>query len=181
MFEKLDELSVIECDGRIVRSDAAFALRDSITSQVDARVIVLDLSEVNALEGGGLGMLMFCNDGLGLSIFNSSCSTREARCERDSSAPSRPRVLRSSVSKKFCISSGKLSMAEVWLRKVKNDEKTLREHIESLEQKLQVLTARLMDEEPGKIKAGAELESELRAVECALMVDRSAFEIEQRL
>jgi hypothetical protein len=60
-------------------------------------------------------------------------------------------------------------------------EKTLREHIESLEQKLQVLTARLMDEEPGKIKAGAELESELRAVECALTVYRSAFEIEQRL
>ena len=44
-----------------------------------------------------------------------------------------------------------------------------------------MLTARLMDEEPGKIKAGAELESELRAVECALMVYRSAFEIEQRL
>lgn len=57
--EKLGDLRVVECDGRIVHSDAAFALRNSVTSQSDARVIVLDLSEVNALEGGGLGMLMF--------------------------------------------------------------------------------------------------------------------------
>jgi anti-anti-sigma regulatory factor len=57
--EKLGRLRVVECDGRIVRSDSAFALRDCVTSQSDARVIVLDLSEVNAIEGGGLGMLMF--------------------------------------------------------------------------------------------------------------------------
>jgi hypothetical protein len=43
--EKLGELRVVECDGRIVRSEAAFALRDGVTSQSDARVIVLDLSE----------------------------------------------------------------------------------------------------------------------------------------
>jgi hypothetical protein len=30
---------------------AAFTLRDGVISQADARVIVLDLSEVNALEG----------------------------------------------------------------------------------------------------------------------------------
>jgi len=58
-IEKLGELRVVECDGRIVRSEAAFALRDGVTSQSDARVIVLDLSEVNAIEGGGLGMLTF--------------------------------------------------------------------------------------------------------------------------
>src|SRR5262249_53867209 len=88
--EKLGELSVVECDGRIVRSDAAFALRDSITSQVDARVIVLDLSEVNALEGGGLGMLMFLQRWARDHQFNSSYSIRGVSCERDSSAPSRP-------------------------------------------------------------------------------------------
>jgi hypothetical protein len=47
--EKLGNLRVVGCDGQ-----AAFALRDSVTAQSDARVIVLDLSEVNALEGGGL-------------------------------------------------------------------------------------------------------------------------------
>jgi anti-anti-sigma regulatory factor len=84
--EKLGELRVVECDGRIVRSDAAFALRDSVTSQADARVIVLDLSEVNALEGGGLGMLMFLqrwaqDHHIKLKLFNPRSSVR-ARLER---------------------------------------------------------------------------------------------------
>jgi len=91
--EKLGELSVVECDGRIVRSDAAFALRDSITSQVDARVIVLDLSEVNALEGGGLGMLMFLqrwarDHHIQLKLFNPRGFVR-ARLERTESAASK--------------------------------------------------------------------------------------------
>ena len=57
--ENIGEMAVIECEGRIVRSDAAFKLREAVSSQRDARVIVLDLSEVSAVEGGGLGMLMF--------------------------------------------------------------------------------------------------------------------------
>jgi hypothetical protein len=44
-----------------------------------------------------------------------------------------------------------------------------------------VLTAQLMDEEPGKVKSRGELEAELRAVESALTLYRSAFEIEARL
>ena len=34
-------------------------MREAVTSQRDARVVFIDLSEVNALEGGGLGMLIF--------------------------------------------------------------------------------------------------------------------------
>jgi anti-anti-sigma regulatory factor len=84
--EKLGALRVVECDGRIVRSDAAFALRDNVTSQADARVIVLDLSEVNALEGGGLGMLMFLqrwaqDHHIQLKLFNPRTYVR-ARLER---------------------------------------------------------------------------------------------------
>jgi anti-anti-sigma factor len=56
---KSGDLAVIQCKGRIVRSDAAFALRDAVTQQRDARIVVLDLSEVESLEGGGLGMLVF--------------------------------------------------------------------------------------------------------------------------
>jgi anti-anti-sigma regulatory factor len=41
-----------------VRSDAAFALRDAVQSQNGVHVILLDLSGVSALEGGGLGMLL---------------------------------------------------------------------------------------------------------------------------
>ena len=52
--DRVGDVAVVQCEGRLVRSDAAFRLRDEVISQVDARAIVLDLSEVNALEGGGL-------------------------------------------------------------------------------------------------------------------------------
>jgi anti-anti-sigma regulatory factor len=58
-IERIGEIAVIECEGRIVRSDAAFTLREGVRSQGDARIIVLDLSEVPTIEGGGLGMLVF--------------------------------------------------------------------------------------------------------------------------
>jgi anti-anti-sigma regulatory factor len=57
--EKFTELTVVECRGRITHSDAVFKLRDTVQSQDDARVIALDLSEVEAIGGGGLGMLVF--------------------------------------------------------------------------------------------------------------------------
>jgi anti-anti-sigma regulatory factor len=55
----IGDLAVVECEGRIVQSEAAFKLREAVTLQTDARIIVLDLSEVYAIEGGGLGMLLF--------------------------------------------------------------------------------------------------------------------------
>jgi anti-anti-sigma regulatory factor len=42
-----------------VRSDAASKLREAVTSQTDARIVVIELSDVEAIEGGGLGMLVF--------------------------------------------------------------------------------------------------------------------------
>jgi len=55
----MGELAVVECEGRIVQSEAAFKLRQTVTSQTDARIGALELSEVHAIEGGGLGMLVF--------------------------------------------------------------------------------------------------------------------------
>ena len=55
--ENIGELALVECEGRIVQSEAAFKLREAVTSQTDARIVVLELSEVHAIEGGGLGML----------------------------------------------------------------------------------------------------------------------------
>jgi len=57
--ENVDDVAILECQGRIVRSEAAFKLRQAVLSQKHARVIWLDLSEVSAIEGGGLGMLLF--------------------------------------------------------------------------------------------------------------------------
>src|ERR1700737_3157005 len=57
-IDKVGEMAIIECAGRFVRSEAAFKLRDAVTSQTDACVVVLDLTEMHALGGGGLGMLV---------------------------------------------------------------------------------------------------------------------------
>ena len=80
--DKIGDMAVVECEGRIVRSDAAFKLREAVTSQTDANVVVLDLSEVYALEGGGLGMLVFLqrwarDHDVRLKLFNPSRSVRE--------------------------------------------------------------------------------------------------------
>ena len=58
-IERIGNVAVIHCEGRLVRSDAACQLRDAVTNERDASVILVDLSGLGALEGGGLGMLVF--------------------------------------------------------------------------------------------------------------------------
>ncbi len=53
-IEKIGELAVVECEGRVVRSEAAVKLREAVTSLRNARIIVLDFSEVRAIESRGL-------------------------------------------------------------------------------------------------------------------------------
>src|SRR5471032_507169 len=79
--ENIGELTVVECEGRIVQSEAAFKMREAVTSQTDARIVVLELSEVHAIEGGGLGMLVFLqrwarDHNIRLLLFNPSKSVR---------------------------------------------------------------------------------------------------------
>lgn len=57
--DRSEDVVVLQCRGRIVRGDATYVLRDAVTSQRNARIIVLDLSEVEAIDGSGLGMLVF--------------------------------------------------------------------------------------------------------------------------
>jgi anti-anti-sigma regulatory factor len=57
-IDKLGEMTIVECAGRFVRNDAVFKLRDAVKSQANARVVVLDLTEMQAIGGGGLGMLL---------------------------------------------------------------------------------------------------------------------------
>lgn len=90
-IENIGDLAVVDCEGRVVRSEAAFTLREAVTSQRDVRIIVLDLSEVRAIEGGGLGMLMFLqrwayDHDIRLKLFNPTKSVQE-RLERASSVP----------------------------------------------------------------------------------------------
>src|SRR5437773_11958931 len=57
--ENVANVAVIRCSGRIVRSSAAYPLRNAVASELDSRAIVLEISEVEEVEGGGLGMLVF--------------------------------------------------------------------------------------------------------------------------
>jgi anti-anti-sigma factor len=80
--EHLDDLAVVECKGRIVRSESVFKLRDVVQAHADARVIALDLSEVEAMGGGGLGMLVFLdqwarNHDIQFKLFSPSRSVME--------------------------------------------------------------------------------------------------------
>jgi anti-anti-sigma regulatory factor len=88
-IDNIGEMAVVECEGRIVRSEAAFRLRDAVTLQTDTRIIVLDLSGVSAIEGGGLGMLLFLqrwaqDHDIRLKLFNPRQSVRD-RLDRVSS------------------------------------------------------------------------------------------------
>jgi anti-anti-sigma regulatory factor len=81
--ENIGEMAVIECEGRIVRSEAAFELRKAVNLHSDARIIVLDLSEVTAIESGGLGMLVFLqrwalDHDIRLKLFNPRPSVRQS-------------------------------------------------------------------------------------------------------
>jgi len=81
-IDTVGEMAIIECAGRFVRKDAAFQLRDAVTSQTDARVIVLDLTEMHAIGGGGLGMLVLLqrwaqDHDIRFKLFNPSMPVRD--------------------------------------------------------------------------------------------------------
>jgi anti-anti-sigma regulatory factor len=81
-IDNIGDLAVVECEGRIVQSEAAFKLREAVTSQRDARIVVLELSDVQAIEGGGLGMLVFLqrwarDHDIRFKLFNPSKFVRE--------------------------------------------------------------------------------------------------------
>src|SRR5580704_16111024 len=81
-IDNIGEMAIVECAGRFVRNEAAFQLRDAVTSQADARVVVLDLTEMHAIGGGGLGVLVLLQrwaqeHEIRLKLFNPSELVRE--------------------------------------------------------------------------------------------------------
>ena len=78
----MGELAVVSCEGRIVQRESAYKLREAVTSQTDVRIVVLELSEVRAIGGGGLGMLVFLqrwaqDHDIRFKLFNPCRSVRE--------------------------------------------------------------------------------------------------------
>jgi anti-anti-sigma regulatory factor len=58
-IERIGELGIVECVGSIVRCEYAFDVRRAVMSLEDKRIILIDLSEVSAIEDAGLGILIF--------------------------------------------------------------------------------------------------------------------------
>ena len=81
-IDNVGDMVVVECEGRFVRDDAAFKLRDAVTSQVGARVVVVDLTEMQVIGGGVIGMLVFLqrwayDHDIRFKLFNPIRSVRE--------------------------------------------------------------------------------------------------------
>jgi anti-anti-sigma factor len=57
--EQTGDVAVLQCAGRIVRGEPLHFLKDAVTSLREPRLVVLDLTDVEMLDGGGLGMLVF--------------------------------------------------------------------------------------------------------------------------
>lgn len=80
-IDKIGDMAVLEYEGGIVGGAAALGLRDAVTSQGNARIIVLDLSEVDTVDNSCLGILVLLQDwahahAIQFKLFNPSLSVR---------------------------------------------------------------------------------------------------------
>ena len=57
-IERIEDVVVVRCSGRMVRGAALDGFRRRIEQLDCLRMLVLDLSEVEALDAGGLGTLL---------------------------------------------------------------------------------------------------------------------------
>jgi hypothetical protein len=64
-IDTLGEMAIVECAGRFVRNDAASKLRNAVISQTNARVVVLDLTQMDAIGGGAGDALALAEMGSG--------------------------------------------------------------------------------------------------------------------
>ena len=80
--EKSEHVAVARCVGRLVRGEAVRTLNNAVISENDTRIIVLDLSDVDAIDAGGLSALVSLHEwtetrGIQLKLVNPSHFVRE--------------------------------------------------------------------------------------------------------
>ena len=80
--EKTGDVAVVRCNGRIVRGEEVRTLRSAVVSEKGNRIVVLDLSEVEMLDAGGLTTLLSLHQwarsrGVQLKLVNPSHFVRE--------------------------------------------------------------------------------------------------------
>jgi anti-anti-sigma factor len=74
-IKNLGKVAVLRCEGRIVAGDGATALRNAAMSQGSKQILILDLARVEAIDGSGLGLLVFLQGwtrtlGIALKLMN---------------------------------------------------------------------------------------------------------------
>ncbi len=70
-IERKGSTTVVWCAGRIVVGEGVSKLRDAVLCELGQQSIVLDLAAVEAIDAGGLGLLVFlhtCAHGLGIEL-----------------------------------------------------------------------------------------------------------------
>ena len=75
--EKSEHVAVARCVGRLVRGEAIHTLNNAVINENDTRIIVLDLSDVDAIDAGGLSALVCLHEwtetrGIQLKVVNPS-------------------------------------------------------------------------------------------------------------
>lgn len=56
--EKTGDVAVVRCVGRIVRGAGVRTLKNAVLSEKNVRIVVIDLSDVETLDAGGLTALL---------------------------------------------------------------------------------------------------------------------------
>ena len=56
--EKTSDVAIVRCMGRLVRGAAVSTLKSVVVSEKSTRMILLDLSEIEALDAGGVNALV---------------------------------------------------------------------------------------------------------------------------
>jgi len=76
------DVAVLRCAGRIVAGREAGILRTAALSLVNKRTVVVDLTRVETIDGGGIGLLVFLQGwaravGIELKLMNPAQHVRE--------------------------------------------------------------------------------------------------------
>jgi anti-sigma B factor antagonist len=58
-IERKGSTTVVRCVGRIVVGEALSKLRDAVLCELDKQTIALDLAAAEAIDGSGIGLLVF--------------------------------------------------------------------------------------------------------------------------
>jgi anti-anti-sigma factor len=80
--QRAGDVAILQCHGRIVRGESLVNLRNAVTQLQKVRIVVLDFSGVETIDGGGLGMLVLlrrwtADNGTQLKLVNPNAFVRE--------------------------------------------------------------------------------------------------------